>query len=688
MPVGPHRLRLGVLGIATFSLFAALFARLYYLQVMTAPTAERQALQNGTQTIQIPPVRGRILDRNGVVLAKNKKSTVVTVERDVIRKDKNRAALWQRLAPTLGLTVDALEARWKSLRYDQRLPLPIAEDIDDSMAGFLEERIDEFPGVQVTEQAVRTYPYGFLASHVIGYVGTIAADEAAQRRAEGYLPNDLVGKTGIEKIYESELRGKPGKRVLQVDAKGRVLGTLQQIDPVPGNDVQLTIDAQVQLLTEQALNQGLIEARAQSPADDINTPLVDESQQKFSAPAGAAVVQDPETGEVVAMASNPTYDPREFIGGISNADVARLYGTPQEPKNQPLLNRGIQGEYAPASTFKLVTATAALSYGMVDQNSVFDDQGYFFDESCKDTKAKCTYYNAGRTPWGKIDITRAITVSSDAFFYDVGATFWYQREKYAYALQEEARAYGFGTQSGIQLPDEAKGRVPDGDSKKAIIEANPGKFSDDPGWRTGDNINTAIGQGLMSATPLQIVNAYSAFANGGKVFSPNIALRILKAGTNGSSPSDVVRQIEPRQLKPDLSLPSVVHEPILNGLRGVLSDSKGTAFNAFAGFDLKSFSLAGKTGTAQDNTQKSVNDNSLFVAFGPAEPKYTVMALLEKAGFGGKAAAPVVRRIFEGLQDPSSLPALRIQPEPTHQPVEIPLLATPLTPGLIIDSRD
>lgn len=655
------RLRLGVMGVVVLSLFSVLFARLWYLQVMASPQFQQVARANQVRTVNLEPVRGRILDRNGLVLADNAQSIVVTVRRDVIDTKKKRAVLFAKIAPIVDKTVAQLNTRYGDGQYSPLLPLPVATVTEKSTAVYLKERLEQFPGVAVEYQPERVYPYGSLAAHVVGYVGRLSPDTAkvyAHDCARDltsptcYQLSDTVGAAGVEQVFERELRGRPGYMRLEVDAKGRVVQVLQNIPPVAGEDVVLTIDAGIQQLAEQALALKLDEVSQRGP---IDSKTKSPTGQLYSAPAGTVVVEDPTNGSILAMASYPTYDPREFVRGITKDRFEQIYGGVQN--HSPLTNRAVQGEYAPASTFKLVSATATLSYQLKGPDEVYDDKGVY-DLHTREPKCstQCLFSNAGGQVNGPVSIAKALTVSSDAYFYDVGALFWIYRNNspqgvsYGNALQTEARTFGFGKATGIQLPDEHDGRVPDKQVKQSLHEQLPEAFADGV-WTTGDNMNVAIGQGLVTATPLQLVNAYAAFANGGTLWYPNIVSQIDANGTAGTPTAEVLRVIGPRK-DTTLQLPPYVRDPILQGFTGAVADPLGTAYQAWKGFPLDAFPVAGKTGTAQDNTHLSENDSSLFVGFGPVQnPKYVVLCIMEKSGFGAEAAAPVVRRIFESFPE-------------------------------------
>jgi penicillin-binding protein 2 len=393
---------------------------------------------------------------------------------------------------------------------------------------------------------------------------------------------------------------------------------------VQGHDVWLTIGLNVQKLAEESLAQGLA-ADQQSTDKGAGGP-----GNHYKAPAGAVTVLDPRDGSVLALATNPTYNPADFVNGISNQRF-RYY---QDPNNHnPLDDRTIQGEYAPGSTFKLVTAIAGLQDGIIAPNTVFDDQGFLQVGPTK-------FYNDNHVADGPVNLPRALTVSSDSYFYNIGATFWNGRARFGdAALQDVARELGFGSPTGIALPNEAGGRIPDPEERKKLHAANP-KAYPTAEWFTGDSVNTAIGQGDVLVTPLQLADAYATFANGGTLWQPRVALKAT------DQTGKVLEQIAPAQTR-HVDLPPQWRAPMLAGFEGVVADPAGTAHAAFAGFPLDQIPVAGKTGTAQVTGKQPT---SVFASFAPAtNPQYVVDAVLEEAGYGADAAAPVVRRIYDGL---------------------------------------
>lgn len=663
------RLRLGMVGIVAVSLFAALFARLWYLQVLAAPEYQLQATANQQRVVIEPAPRGRILDRNGVVLVDNRLSFVVSLDRTVLRdmEDGERTELLNRLVAELapadpGVSVEVLEQRLASNRYSPYQPVPVADDIPEGLAVYLQERRAEFGGaLHVESRAIRTYPYGQLAAHVLGYVGAINDEEFEGRRDSPlqYQLTDEIGKSGVERSYEEVLRGQPGRRVLEVDAQGDTIREIDYDQPVAGHDLYLTIDVRVQAVAEMALQEELDRARGRRMRDGTEQ----------AAPAGSVVVEDPNDGSIVAMASFPTFQPAALTDGIDDAEFAYVFG---EEAHVPALNRAIQGQYAPGSTFKLVTAYAGLSSGLITPETPWRDTGAFSVPNC--SAGRCTFYNAGREPHGTVALARSITVSSDTYYYNLGAQFWIQRETYGDGIQEAAHEFGFGADTGVPLANELSGWVPTPENTRERHEANPDAFPNAE-WFTGNNVNIAVGQGDVVATPLQLANAYATLANGGTLLSPNIARQVTAAG----DPEAVERTYEARPIHTVAFQPGW-REALMLGFTGVTQDPDGTAYGTFQ--DFPSWVVAGKTGTAQVTGRA---DTSLFVGFAPAEaPQYLAAAILEESGFGGSAAAPLVRRIFESIADPTLTPTVVSDPaSPYGFSLSVPLAeaANPLTSG-------
>ncbi len=622
-PQGSAHLRLTVVGIVVLSLFAALMSRAVYLQVMDSSAFQVQARDNRVRVVYEPAPRGRILDRGDNVLVDNRVANVITLSRDSARKNP---AVIDRLAALLHIEAKAIEARATDVRFSPYTPIPIIDEASEEAIVYVREHQEDFPGVEAARVAERAYPHGTMAAHLVGYVGKANQQELDARRGGNYQPGDEIGKSGVELAYEPWLRGTPGETRLEVDSADRIVRTLFHRDPVPGHDIRLTLDLNVQTATEAALQRALNAAHG---TYDKN------AKKSFIAPAGSAVVMDPRDGSIRAIASFPTFDPASFVGGISTEQF-RALSAPEA--HAPLNDRAIGGEYAPGSTFKLFTAIAALETHMLDPRTTVNDTGKFLLKNCAGDR--CVFRNAGEEAHGPVNITRAIAVSSDVFFYGLGAQFWNNRSTYGDAIQKQARALGLGSRPGIGLLGEHAGRVPDPESRMAAHNANPKAFPNGA-WRTGDNINLSIGQGEVIVTPLQLAQAYAGFSKGGARFVPRVASEALTLTASGPQVAATfpVKPIEGATLSPEVS------NPIVAGLRGVVSDPKGTAVNAFAGFPLSQYPVAGKTGTAQ---VRGKQDTALFAAYAPADdPQWAVAVVLEEAGFGGSVAAPVARRIFD-----------------------------------------
>jgi penicillin-binding protein 2 len=522
--------------------------------------------------------------------------------------------------------------------------------------------------VSVERETVRIYPYGQLASHVLGYVGKINEEELEARMGseddpvenpKPYDEDDHVGKTGVEYTFEDELRGRPGVRQVEVDARGEIIRTLEYTPPVSGSDIQLTIDLDVQALTEAELLEG-VEATRSRPARD---------GQPTRAPAASAVVLDPKTGGVIALASYPTYSPEEFVGGITTQRYDEL-----KAQNDPFTNRAIAGQYAPGSTFKLVTAYAALSNGLIGPTTPINAGATYTVQGCRSESASCTFRQPGGGS-GTISVQRAITASSDTFFYKLGDDFWVQRDRFGEtAMQDAAAKFGLGTDTGISLPFEQGGVIPSPEQRRQRHEENPEAFPESE-WRSGDNVLFSIGQGEVLVTPLQLANMYATFANGGTLYQPNIVWRVLAPGSDPADP-EVVRTVEPR-VKAQIDLPPAHFDVMMRGFDGVTKS--GTASSAFSGFDQSLWQVAGKTGTAQ---VKNKADTALFVGFGPvSNPQYVASVVIEQGGFGADAAAPVVRAILGPLAGESPLaPALTLE-EAANAPPPSPSEPPPPTAG-------
>lgn len=629
------RVRLSVLGIVVVALFASLFARLWYLQVMATDEFRVEAQANRVRVVPVEAPRGRILDVNGKVLVDNVISVQVTIDRTILKELDTgpRTEVLTKLAEGLSRsskakTVEDLEKDLANERYSPYVPVPVANNVPEELKIWIDEHAEELAGVAAERVAVRHYPFGSLAAHVLGYTGQIN-DEEFELVAESdkaYTLNDEIGKSGVELQYEPYLRGTPGTREIEVDASNQPIRDIGGELPIPGDDVLLNMNIDVQAQTEQALKSGLTLAQDRS-CNGCKGPVV--------AQVGSAVVLDPRTGGVVAMASYPTYEPARFIDGVSDSEFAYL----DDPANfAPQNNRAIQGQYAPGSTFKPFTASAALSAGILTPETTIYDTGKFEVPGC--TGDSCFFTNDEEKAYGSVDLRRSLTVSSDVFYYSIGAQFWRDQdalggpENFSDLLQR----WGFYKDTGIDLPFEHSGVIP---SPRWLTEYCERIECLGDSWRTGDNVNMSVGQGDVLVTPLQIANAYAAIGNGGTVWTPHI-VKEIHDGVTG----EVTETIAPKELSRVELLPEW-RAAILDGLKGVTTSEGGTAVTAFSGFPSDSFAVAAKTGTAQVGSKAPT---AVFGSFAPADnPLFAISVLLEEAGYGGSAAAPVARRLYDVL---------------------------------------
>jgi penicillin-binding protein 2 len=653
------RVRVAIVGVVIVALFCALLARLWFLQMGAEEALKVEAVARATRVVQTESPRGRILDRNGVVLVDNRAAWAITVDRqlDNDTRDLVLGQLAEVLAPQY--TIEQLAANFDDLRQSPLKPAIVAVDVDEKSRVAILEHIEDYPGTRVPKLTVRRYPNGQVAAHVLGYVGEISDEQLQAHRADGYLEGEAIGKAGAERAFESDLRGEPRRETVEVDPTGLPVGPPVDVDPGRiGNDVYLTIDANWQAATEVALAQGIESAR------NIQNENVVTGYKELEAPAGAVVAMDVTDGSVVAMASFPTYDPAQFIDGISQIEWTDL--NDNLARHQPLVNRATQGEYSPGSTFKLVSSLAMTRYGVRSANEWMTDRGFVVLGA-----DKRRYSNAGSNSLGRVNLRSAITKSSDVYFYTGGEEFWQIWKagdvERGLGLQTTAAEMGFGASTGIEL-DEAKGTIPDPDWKQELANAiHPTEElrREHGAWYPADDILMAIGQGGMSVTPLQLANAYAAFANGGTLWQPRIQLDVRDGAAAEGTPS-VLRTVAPTPIR-TITFDGSVRAEMLAGFEGVTESRDGTAYQAFAGFPLDQIPVAGKTGTAQVGARsEGKGDTSLFAAYFPANaPKYVVVAVVEEGGRGASVAAPIVRRVIEaitgvqpGLVGPSPVEAL------------------------------
>ncbi len=535
------------------------------------------------------------------------------------------------VAALVGQTPKQVQASINNVQYSPYEPVPVAVGVSQDTVQFLQTHQSEYPGVTVQTVAQRTYPQGgTTATHVLGYLGSITSTFLADHPNQDYTQGSQIGVSGIESQYEPYLKGVAGRQALSVNAGGTVVGTLSSTAPQIGDTVVLNIDTGLQ----QAVQNDL---QAQILADRQTPDQVDGGKLP-PAINGAVIVMNPQNGQVLAMASYPNYDLNEWVGGISSANFTSLQQSGAENNN------AIEGQYTPGSTFKLITATAALQDGLIAPTTPYVDTGTFKIAGCPavgvNNDTGCVLHDDPGDSGGTYNVSGALTASSDAFFYNLGEMFWEQQSKYgAYPIQSEAAQYGEGTITGIDLPGEAQGRVDSYLVRGKLHAEAPKAFPYTPSWFTGDNIEMAFGQGETVLTPIEQAVAYSTFANGGTRYAPEVASEVVDP-TSGK----VVKKIEPK-VTGHVAISPANYSAMLQGFEGVISSRSGTAYADFQGFPA-SWNLAGKTGTASN--QAGLEPNSWFVAFGPnPNPQYVVLAVIDQGGYGAQAAAPLVRNIFD-----------------------------------------
>ena len=665
-------------GAIAIALLSLLMARVWFLQAVTKEETDRIIAKVQSRTIKLLPERGRIFDVNGRVVADNKRVLVATIDRRIINDPQDRLEMFLRLSGPLNMPLERLYERADDKRFNELTEMPLAFDISEEQAAFIMERIEDYPGVVVKEDWRRIYPYGAVGGHVLGYLGAIQKDSAAYYKSLGYDPNERVGLYGVELTYEVALRGVPGFVRYEVDAVGRIKRVLERVEAQPGNDIQLSVDFRIQQFAEQALEtQLLVRQRNEAPQVMLPEGVPDPQYAEinyYKAPAGSVVVMNHSSGEVVAMASYPRFDARWFTSNVNSEKFAQVFPRTDDPDRSILVNRAVSGRYNLGSSFKPFVAYAALNSGQLPGGAVYalDDRGSYklvsIPKDRCDQGVKCVFRNAicratgAPCRYGEVTIEDALAVSSDVFFYKIGEEILTERG-YQPVLESEIRRFGFGSLTNVDLPYEFAGTIPNAAYKKYL--ASLGVIAEDAGraYYVGDNVLFSIGQGLLSATPLQVANAYGALANGGTVFQPRVVRAILTPGTknkaNGladlqnASVIERVSEVAPRQKIP---MRPEVRDPIVKGLQRVITGPgvnfdyyhKTTGENLFRNYT--GMPLAGKTGTAQGFNNLPWNDSSAFGAFSlDTTQPYSAFAYLEKSGYGAVAAAPVVKCIFLAL---------------------------------------
>ncbi len=582
-----------LLSLAAIVVFLLLVLRLWYLQIISGDRYLALSEKNRIRYVPIAAPRGPIYDRHGQLLVDNRPAFGVSVLRQEV-EDKDQ--LLERLSNYLGQDSEDLEKRWQvGRRFPRYRPVPLADDISRDVLEVVQENSVDLPGVLTEVRPMRSYPFGEMAAHLFGYLGEITERELQQAEARGYRPGEYVGKSGLERKLEDWIRGEAGERLVEVDVKGKELRVLKTREPVPGRKVFLTLDRDLQLAAEKA----------------------------FGDHAGSVVVIDVHSGEMLAMVSRPSFNPAVFARGITGKEwVALLQNT-----RHPLQNKAIKGQYPPGSTFKIVTALAALKSGAATANTTVNCTGSF---PLGNRAFRC-WKKYGH---GKTDLKKALKESCDVWFYQVSLELGIDN------LSKMAKELGMGEPLGVALEWEKGGLIPTRQWKKKRFKT---------GWYNGETVIASIGQGYVLATPLQLAVMTAAVANGGKVMRPQVVRRIEDLG------GKLLEEAVPETLN-TVSFPKAQLQAVRRGLEAVVNEPGGTAW----AHRLEGLRSAGKTGTAQvvklkkdkDKLDKEeiayrLRDHALYVGYAPIDnPQIALSVVVEHGGSGSRAAAPIAQAIF------------------------------------------
>ncbi|WP_283138286.1 penicillin-binding protein 2 [Rhizohabitans arisaemae] len=653
--MNPLGTRLTVLHVVVIAMLVVLTGRLWQVQVMQGTKYASTATATRTRNVMVPAVRGQILDAQGRPLVRNRTALVVSIDRMQLQRmpDGGREVL-KRLAAVLERPFDEIEKRvrpcgpgirrpcWPGSPYQ---PIPVHDHVSTRKALQILERQEEFPGVIADVQAIREYPLGRGAAQALGYLQPVTQEELERRQGlrASFSGVDLVGRDGLEAVYDEWLRGKPGLRRIAVDRMGREIGIEEQVAPVTGDTLITSIDGRVQRIVETAITRAVKKA-----------PRAD---------GAAGVVLDAQTGRVVALASYPSYDPSMWVGGLAEGAYERLLSA---ESGRPLVSRATHGTFAPGSTFKISSVAAAV-YDGYPLNGIYDCPGAI-------NVGSRAFHNFRGIGLGPMNLKTALIKSCDTIFYRFAYQQWLRdggmkpRANPKDPMQFMARQFGFGRPTGVDLPGESGGRIPDRTWKTRLWEASkqenctraktgyPEVAKKDPSragylktlanenclegfvWRPGDAANFSIGQGDVLVTPLQLAQAYAAIASDGKLRSPRLGWALVRPDGR------LVKKIDP-PVSSKLPISSELRNYIKTALAGV--PKEGTAAGTFSGFPLDKLSIAGKTGTAEVYGKA---DTGWFATFAPADkPRYVVVAMVSQGGLGGGSAGPAVREIYEKM---------------------------------------
>jgi penicillin-binding protein 2 len=611
-------LRVGILGVLALVVFCALFFRLWALQVISGERYLEDANNNQIRSFNVIAPRGSILDRDGDVLVSNRPGTLVQIWPAALENVPivQREQMLRRLSRLLGLKVKNVRGKVEQrLQADPLTPVTIDAAVGESKTAYLMEHQGEFPGVQITETYLRNYDQGTLAAQILGYVGEISAEQLPEKADQGYVAGDRIGQTGIEAVYDNYLRGVRGQGRVFVDALGRITSEREFSQmPEAGDNVRLTLDADLQRTAEDALGFGIRLAHEQG---------------EWAADGGALVAMDVDTGEILALASNPTFDPSIYVGRVEEKDLKRLAA---KSANYPTLNRALAGAYPPGSTFKPFVALSALQEGLLRPDEVIQCTG-------QEVIDGQTFMNWDPYRNEPMTVATALANSCDTFFYNVALRFYERKDS---PLQRWSRTMGFGSGTGVDLGPEAKGLVPTPNWRRKTFKSEIDKI-----WTSGDSVQLAIGQGDLLVSPLQMTRGYAMIANGGKLVEPHL-VKSVEEPRNEGEPPVVLRPYTPKPAR-DLDLDPYAVRVVQGALYDATHASYGTSQSVFGSFPI---AIAGKTGTAEKFVTlpgyKGLRDQSWWCGYGPYEaPEIAVCALIENGGHGGTAAAPAALKVFE-----------------------------------------
>jgi penicillin-binding protein 2 len=637
-------LRVAIVGAVALVAFGVLFLRLWSLQVLAATKYRSEAQNNQVRTIPVEAPRGPILDRNGNVLVRNTVSNAVVVwPADLPKGQALRDELWQ-LGKVLGTNSGAIRAILQAHRNDGPIattPVTLKVGIDADQAAYISERNSQFRGVEIKPTYLRYYNSEGLLAQTLGYVGRIDATQYKELHSikvhgiQKYLLDDRIGQAGVEQAYDQYLHGVPGSDQVTVDSSGRPTSQVKRtLEPQPGDSIRLTIDASLQRTAENALAHWI--TAAQSTKDG------------WAADGGAIVALDPNTGAILAMASNPTYKPRVWVYRTANGLKPLQNDKAAAAANHPLLNRAIYASYPPGSTWKPVTALAAL-----EENVVGPDEPLL----CSPSYTVKTIYGAPQTftnwnPYVNQDMTlpTALEQSCDTYFYRLGWDFYNLPSNQGQPLQRWAERFGFGKPTGVDIGPEATGLVPTiaWRHKTYTRKTDPKAWQIDRLWKPGDSIQLAIGQKDVAVTPLQLARFYALLANDGKLVTPYLVQDDERPSPGRKGPPTIEKSFQPPTPQ-SVGLDPNDLQTVRYGLYLGTHDPNGTSYGTFGNFPIP---IAGKTGTAEKvvtlpGYQPQVLNQSLWCGWGPYDsPKIVVCAVIENGGHGAEAAAPAAAQVL------------------------------------------